>query len=193
MDTVTNAEMGPLLQLLLNLVVSGLVSGAVLAAIMGFLLKRRTEEIAARVRNEFELALQRERSKLEWEKEALARLFGPMVMQLDRTRRAFRRYTANNLYLEARVLKAGNETIRDLLLANGHLVPHDLRDDAQALIEHYDRWLEEYERLRGGAEPRLEEPFVFVGTKGSPFPTESEKRFVARFEQLLQALYGGKG
>ncbi|MBN1657431.1 MAG: hypothetical protein JXA93_03465, partial [Anaerolineae bacterium] len=70
------------------------------------------------------------------------------------------------------------------------LIPPDLVSDANRLVIHYDRWLEKYERLRGGTEPDLNEPFVFTGPDGYPFPAESEQRFRERFEQLRQTLYG---
>lgn len=190
MDTITNIEIGPIVTTLVSLLASSLISSAVVSLIVGSLLKRRTEEITASVRNEFEIALHKERSRLEWEKESLAKLLGPMVMQLDRTRRAIGRYNANNLFIEAKVLKAGNETVRDLLLGNGHLVPFDLRGHAQELIEHFDCWLEEFDRVRGGAEPMPNEPFVFAGPKGSPFPREAERRFIERFEEMVKTAYG---
>ena len=49
-----------------------------------------------------------------------------MYMQLDRTKRAFDRYSGRNIYLEAKVLYVGNVTIRDLLLTKGHLIPANL-------------------------------------------------------------------
>lgn len=120
----------------------------------------------------------------------LAELLSPVVMQLDRTEQAFKRWHSQNLYLEAKIIKEGNLFIHDLLLAKPHLIPPDLVADAQRLVTHYDRWLEEYDRLRAGPEPDLSETFVFVGPKGYPFPRSSAQRFKDKYEQWQQELYG---
>ena len=129
----------------------------------------------------------RERTRQE---QVFSELLASVVMQLERTKHAFARWQSQNLYLESEIIRKGNLAVRDLLLAKAHLVPPDLASDARSLVTHYDRWLEEYERVRGGAEPDLDEPFVFVGPKGYPFPARSEQRFRERFEQLRQTLYG---
>ena len=110
-------------------------------------------------------------------------------MQFERTRRAFGRWNAKNIYLEAKVMREGNETARNLLLAQGHLIPPELIDDAGALIEHYDAWLEEFDRVRGPNAHALDEQFVFVGTKGHPFPSKAEVAFKAQFKRLQTELY----
>ena len=43
-------------------------------------------------------------------------------MQLERTKRAFARWNGKNLYLEAKIVREGNVTIRDLILTKGHLI-----------------------------------------------------------------------
>lgn len=110
-------------------------------------------------------------------------------MQMERTRRAFDCYTAKNIFLEAKVLRDGNLTIRDLLLTTPHLIPPALLDDASRLVEHYDRWLEEYERVRSAENPDLDSPFVFVGPKGFPFPSDAETRFHQAFKEYWNELY----
>jgi hypothetical protein len=109
-------------------------------------------------------------------------------MQLDRTERAFNRYKDTNFYLEAKVLRAGNETIRDLLLSKGHLIPSELVGDAGRLVEHYDAWLEEFERERSGQEPALQSKFVFAGPLGYPFPSDADKRFRKACRDLADSL-----
>jgi hypothetical protein len=110
-------------------------------------------------------------------------------MNFDRTSRAFTRWQAGNLFLEAKVIREGNLTIRNLLLSKSDLIPEELRDDAGRLIEHYNRWLEEFERTRSAEKPDLQTPFVFVGTQGFPFPTKSEERFKIAFRELWKELY----
>jgi hypothetical protein len=114
-----------------------------------------------------------------------------MHMQLDRTRRALDRYTAKNTYLEAKVLRDGNLAIRDLLLKVPHLIPPNLLEDASRLVEHYDRWLEEYERVRSAESPDLDSQFVFVGPKGFPFPSDAETRFHEAYKTYWNDLYEG--
>ena len=111
-------------------------------------------------------------------------------MQLDRTRRAFHRYEASNRFLESEVLYKGNVAVRDLLLANGHLIPDELRDISGRLVEHYDMWLEEYDRVRGSKALAPDEPFVFVGPKGYPFPSEANELFKKAHDQFWADLYG---
>lgn len=82
----------------------------------------------------------------------MTELLGPVAIQLDRTQRAFQRWQAHNVFLESKVIREGNLAIRDLLLLKPHLMPPDLLTDAGLLIEHYDRWLEEFARVRDTAQ-----------------------------------------
>lgn len=156
------------------LLVSGLLSGSVMAAILGLLLARKTDIF---------------RSHRTWKERSVAELLGPLYMQFERTKRAFKRYDANNTYLEAKVLREGNLAIRDLLLRNSHLIPPNLLDDAARLVEHYDRWLEEFERLRSSPPSESDTPFVFVGPKGFLFPSDAEDNFKAAFRESWNELY----
>jgi hypothetical protein len=177
-----------LLQPLLAGLIAGITSGSVISAVFAFLLQRKTAEIQNQVRTGFERQNSILLSQRKWKETVLSELLGPMYMQLDRTKRAFDRYSSRNLYLEAKVLRAGNEAIRDLLLAKGHLIPATLIEDAGRLVEHYDRWLEEFERQRSGPEPELGSQFVFVGPQGFPFPAESDARFRKECRRLAEEL-----
>ena len=86
-------------------------------------------------------------------------------------------------------MKTGNETIRDLLLTKGHLIPPELLEDAGKLVEHYDVWLEKFEKQRSSENPDPEAKFVFAGPDGFPFPSESEKRFQDKFRAYWGDLY----
>lgn len=123
--------------------------------------------------------------------QTLTELLIPMVNQLDRTQQAFNRWTSKNLYLEAKIIKEGNQIIKDLLISKAHLIPPDLQEDASKLILHYDVWLEEFARVRGGKEPDTTQPFVFVGPKGYPFPRVSAQRFIDRMKLLQKELGTG--
>jgi hypothetical protein len=109
-----------------------------------------------------------------------------LVFHLDRTKEAFGRWTSKNLYLEAKVIRESNMAARDLLVKKTELIPEELRPDALRLVEHYDVWLEEFERVRvgrGGSEPAEDQPFVFAGPKGYPFPIEAARHFREAYSQ----------
>jgi hypothetical protein len=173
--------------------VPSLLSGTVVAALLTVFLRRRTEQVAAEVKQHFDNAMFERRSEMDLYDRMLSELFGPVVMQFDRTSRAFKRWQAKNVYVEAKIIFEGNRVIRDTLLSKGHLIPPDLQEDAGRLVEHYDRWFEEFERVRGGAAPALDEAFVFVGPAGYPFPSGAEQRFKARFHEILKRRYPVNG
>ena len=169
---------------------SAILSGTVLATILGVLFQRRAATIQAAIKMEFDAMAATASGQRTWRERAVADLLGPVYMQLDRTERAFRRWSAHNAFIEAKVIGEGNTIIRDLLLAKPHLVPPDLLSAAADLIEHYDRWLEEFDRVRSAKQPDLDTPFVFVGPKGHPFPRAAADKLQARYRELWQSLYG---
>jgi hypothetical protein len=128
-------------------------------------------------------------SKRSWKQQALFELLGPLQMQFERTKRAFDRWDHRNLYLEGKVVREGNQTIRDLLLTKGHLIPPHLMGDASQLVEHYDAWLEAFDRIRGEDSTMSDKAFVFVGPDGYPFPAEAEVNFKAEFRKIQRELY----
>lgn len=130
---------------------------------------------------------------IQRQKQVLTELLSPMVILLDRAQAAFERWTEKNLYLESEIIHKCNIGVRDLLIEKAALIPIDLKLDANKLIVHYDRWLEEYHRIRGGSKPDLNEPFVFTGPKGYPFPLESANRFRERYKQYYRVVYSQDG
>ena len=175
---------------LVNSLIAGVVSGSVISVILGLAFHRRTARIEEEVKTQFQKSLDSHRSRRDWKERSVADLLGPVYMQLDRTKRAFLRWKEKNLYLEAKIIREGNLTIRDLLLKQGHLIPPQLLDDAGRLVEHYDRWLEEFEKKRLSEDPDESETFVFVGPEGFPFPSDADKRFREAFSKLRDELYG---
>ncbi len=121
----------------------------------------------------------RDRTARKWE--ILDGLLGPIVESLGRTKQAFKEYSADNLAPEKILLKE-NTKIRNLLREKADLIPVNLKPDADKLVEHYDKWLEEYDRLRGGKGPA--EEAVFAGPQGYPFPVSAEKRLQDEFCRL---------
>jgi hypothetical protein len=163
-----------------QLLAAALISGAVVSTITGIVFTRYVTRVTEEVR-----------SQRTWKERCVEDLLGPLNIQFARTKAAFDRYRRKNTYLEAKVIKTGNETIRDLLLTRGHLIPPELRDDAVKLVEHYDVWLEVFERQRGAEAPALASEFVFAGPEGFHFPEEAEAHFRETFRQYWNDLYAG--
>lgn len=168
----------------------GLLGSGLASTIAASLVLRRSRLIESEIKRQFDERLKIFESTRVWKEKCLSQLLGPAVMQLERTKRAFDRWDAKNLYLEAKIVRDGNVAVRDLLLSNGHLIPPELMEHASLLVEHYDRWLEEFETKRVKESPANEDAFVFVGPQGFPFPSKSEQQFKEVFRRLQQDLYG---
>ncbi len=117
-------------------------------------------------------------------------LLAPLVVQLDRTKDAFDRWNDRNLPLETQTIRDGNLKARELLEKHSQLVPRQLQEARRKLVEHYDRWLEEYQKLREGPKPNPKDAFVFVGPQGYPFPTDAAGSFRARLDYVVNELGG---
>ncbi len=172
-----------------ELTLGGLVGSSIATAGLGALFLRRNKRVEAEITARFSEALKVFESTRAWKQQVLFELLGPMVMQFERTKRAFDRWDKKDLYLEAKVVREGNLIIRDLLLGKGHLIPPPLMADATSLIEHYDAWLEEFDAVRSGSDGGDGTDFVFVGPKGYPFPHQAEAHFKEEFRRLQIDLY----
>ena len=168
-----------------KLLLSGLLSGSVISAVIGIILYRRSKTIEAEVKHQFETQFALFQSKRIWKEQIVSELLGPLYMQFDRTKRAYDRWDGKNLYLEANIIREGNTVIRDLLLTKGHLVPPDLLEHAGELIDHYDMWLEEFDKVRVKKESGEDVSFVFTYN----FPRDSEKAFRESFRKIRSELY----
>jgi hypothetical protein len=111
-------------------------------------------------------------------------LLTPLVVQFDRTLDAFQRWRPRDLALEQTIVD-GNTKARTIL--ETQTVPLGMDEDRRRLIQHYDRWLEEYVRVRQLEADSLE-AFIFVGPKGFPFPRDAERRFRHRRASLVRLL-----
>jgi hypothetical protein len=174
----------------LTALISASVMGAVVTALLNLMLKSKLEKITNDIKNQSDQISIIFKSRYTWREQSLAELLGPINMLLNRTNIAFNRLTANNKFVEAKILKESNEKIRDLLLLKGHLIPLELIPDANKLVEHFDRYLEEFEKIRGGQNPDLDAPFVFVGPKGYPFPKSSADQFQIKYKALWLDVFG---
>jgi putative intracellular protease/amidase len=107
----------------IKLLLAGILSGTVISSVVGLLLYRRTTKIAEDIKSEYAKSMTIFESSRSWKEKSVALLLGPLYMQFDRTQRAFDRWQDKNLYLEAKVIREGNLTIRDLLLSKSDLIP----------------------------------------------------------------------
>ena len=96
-------------------------------------------------------------------------------MQLKRSKITLDKYKPNDSYREA-IFKECNETIRDLLLQKGFLIPPDLQPSAGDFLLHYDGWLQHYHQIRE-VEKDMEKSFVFT----YDFPHDAAKKFQEKY------------
>ncbi|MGH3062045.1 MAG: hypothetical protein ACRDNA_11620, partial [Gaiellaceae bacterium] len=176
-------------ELILAAVISGGVVSVVLTFVLRVLFDRRLTTVSEEIKTQFEQQALVYRSNREWRERSVAELLGPVYMQLDRSNRAFGRWETRNDFLEGKVVKDANTQIRDLLLAKGNLLPAHLVEHAGDLIEHYDRWLEEYALKREGPEADIDTSPVYVGPKGYPFPDDADRAFKETFLRMRRELY----
>jgi hypothetical protein len=174
------------LQTVIQALIVAVISGTAVGALLNAWLTRRTEQIKAEVTG-----------IRAWKEASLESVFGPIRLEFERTKIGLFRMKPYDFWLEANVVKASNTRVRDILLSNGHLIPPHLIDDATALIQHYDAYLQLYDKLRGTGSPpggaqAQAQGFVFPGLQGNPFPSDAEKRMVAHYDRLLSELYGVK-
>jgi len=167
-----------------------LLGSSIATAILGALFLRWNKTVESEITGHFDRQFDVFQSTRAWKQDALAELFGPVARHCDRTKAAFDRWNGKNLFLEAQIVRHGNQAIRDILLAKGHLIPPALVPHATKLIVHYDVWMEAFDRIRGESSPAADTPFVFVGSEGYPFPHEAEAAFKAEFARLQRELYG---
>jgi hypothetical protein len=168
----------------------GLIGSSLATVLLGALFLRWTKTVEGEIKGHFDEKMKVFESVRAWKQQSLSQLFGPLIMQFDRTKAAFDRWNDKDLFLEAKIVREGNETIRDTLLSNGHLMPPHLILHATKLVIHYDVWMEEFDRVRGEKAQTNDDAFVFAGPKGYPFPHEAEDAFKAEFRSLQAELYG---
>lgn len=110
-------------------------------------------------------------------------LLGPLHMHFRAARAGYADYMANGKsFLFASSLRRINGGARDLLLARGWLLPEPLRDEAVALVRHYDVWVTLWDDLAARTRPTFDAPFVFENAM--TYPRESEARLERLFAEL---------
>jgi hypothetical protein len=164
---------------------AAVLSGGVIAAVLGLVTHRHSLRQKSEIEDQFRRLVETRESR--WA--LLQEVLGPVNAHLARTRLAFGRWREQNLFLEQQIIYESNAEIRRILLAKYHLLTPELRPHAMELVQHFDRWFEEFEKQRraqtpsdGGAS------FVFVGPQGYPFPRAAEEAFTAALDQTYTQL-----
>lgn len=175
MDILANFYWGPFIA---QALVATLLSGSIVGLILKFLLDRKVDK---------------HHFTRDWKERSLSIVVGPVVMHLNRTDHVAERYrtTTHKLkktsYFDAKLMRDSNESLRSILLSNGHLLPRDLREHAHKLVAHYDEWLRNYdmEVAKHDAESSFN-----VGFAKERFPKDAAKAFQAWYDRLQEELYG---
>lgn len=103
-------------------------------------------------------------------------LLMPLIANFDKTHKAFTKYFDDPKAEDD--LLSGNRGNLDILSENMELIPTNFKNDALKLVEHYNAWLEEYNRIRlGNDSDKPESRFVFAGPNGFPYPKDAERKF----------------
>ncbi len=89
--------------------IGGLLGSSLATAVLGALFLRRNKTVESEIKAHFDESLKVFESKRSWRQQALFELLGPLQMQFERTKRAFDRWDHKNLYLEAKVVREGNQ------------------------------------------------------------------------------------
>ena len=111
------------------------------------------------------------------------KFLGQIYVGLKRTEIAYNNYLQiGQTFIHAKILKACNEQIRNLLFENSFLLSDNLQNDALKLISHYDIWLEKWINLEKKSKPELEDKFLFQNT--FTFPKESAINLENEFLRL---------
>ena len=161
--------------------ISIILGSSLLTGLMGFLLLKQSEKITNTVK-----------SQLSW-KEKACEAMGSIYFQMQRSSLAFERYVKAKTpeerhYIEQEVLLKSNSAVNNLILTQGYLIAPELLENTKKLLNHYDAWVEKYQRMR--VTSQSEEKFVFVGPDGYPFPKELEQQLADHYLRLWNELYG---
>lgn len=159
-----------------------ILEAVIITGLLGYVFLKRDERLKRTIEEEFKKRDAFFSAQFDYKRRAVEELLGPVVMQLKRSSLTLSSYEPNDKYREG-ILKQCNETIRDLLLEKGYLLPHDLQPEAGDFLKHYDGWLQHHHLLRE-VKGNTEEPFVYT----YDFPKEAEKKFMNKYEAFRAEL-----
>lgn len=176
MESTASFMWGPFIT---QTLIATLLSGSIVGLILKILVDRKMEQ---------------HRFTRDWKERSLSTVVGPVVMHLSRTSQIAARYKAathaikTTSYFDAVLMRDSNDSVRSLLLANGHLLPEELREHADALVAHYDVWLRRFDAKVALKEPDAESSFD-VGFAEIPFPEAAAVAFRESYQELRKELY----
>ena len=159
-----------------------IIQSLMVSGILGYFFLNREERLKKTIEAEFKKRDTYFNAQFNYKSRALEEVLGPIMMQLKRSSIALNTYKPNDRYREA-ILKSCNETIRDLILTKGYLIPPDLMPDASEFLKHYDGWLQHYNQLRV-VDKNMEASFVFT----YDFPHKAEQRFYEKYKKYREDL-----
>jgi len=170
---------------ILNAFIGSLLSGAVIVAGIRLMTLRWETNVQARIRSAVEDEFRKITEARDTDRALLYEVLGPVCGNLARTGQAFSRWRERNPTLEVKVIAESNAIIRQTILTKYHLIPQHLQQHAMDLVAHYDKWFEVFESERNTGKPEAEQAqFIFAGTHGVPFPTQSEAAFLAELRAV---------
>lgn len=170
------------MQTLTDIATKILIESILITGILGFIFSKREERMKKTIEEEFKKRDKFFDVQFNFKRRALEELLAPMKLQLLRSKITLKGYDANNEYRE-KILKECNESIRNLLLEKGHLIPADLMPYAEKLISHYDEWLQAY-RTHRELQNKSEVHHIFTFN----FPHDAEKAFAEKFDAYRKEL-----
>jgi len=154
----------------------------IVSGILGYFFLNREERLKKTIEAEFKKRDTYFNAQFDYKRRALEELLAPIMMQLKRSSITLTTYEANDHYRE-NIFKQCNETIRNLLLEKGYLIPPDLQSEAGDFLKHYDGWLQHHHQLRK-VDKDMDKSFVFT----HDFPHAAEKAFCQKYAQYRNEL-----
>ena len=164
------------MELFTEIAIKIFIEAILISGIIGYFFTRREEMLKKTIEEEFKKRDTFFNAQFNFKLRALEELLAPVKLQLMRSKITLNGYNANNEYRE-KILKECNETIRNLLLEKGFLIPVDLIPYAEKFISHYDEWLQAYYQVR---ELTNDKTTAYVFTYN--FPKDAENKFTEKYE-----------
>lgn len=98
-------------------------------------------------------------------------------MLLKRGDLTYRHYISDGKkFLYAKILKNNNESIRELIVQNGHLLPLEQQNNAIELLYHIDVWCTLWEELNSCEKFAIDDAFFFDNS--DVFPKQAVESIV---------------
>lgn len=109
---------------------------------------------------------------------------GEIHMQMKGSAAAYHNYLqGGKTYMHAHILRQYNARLRDMLLQKGYLLSEALQEDALALVDHYDVWMQKWDELERKLSPALSDEFVFPNEV--TFPKTAAANLEKEFQRLI--------